>query len=123
MNGAMRRMATLAPAGRITVEVVEEEIERLRRSWRDEVADPGNSLLQAVVGEETTARLDLFDRVQLAEVVRICLSAPTLSEAGRKLLAFSRQGKKSSNDAERLRKYLGRFNLDWDGVNRAVDSE
>jgi transcriptional regulatory protein RtcR len=123
LNGAVRRMATLAPAGRITVEVVEEEIERLRTSWRDEVADPGNSLLQAVVGEETTARLDLFDRVQLAEVVRICRRAPTLSEAGRKLFAVSRQGKKSSNDADRLRKYLGRFNLDWEGVKGTVDSE
>jgi len=123
LNGAIRRMATLAPAGRITVEVVEQELERLRSSWRNEVPDPGSSLLQEVLGEETTARLDLFDRVQLAEVVRICRSSPTLSEAGRKLFALSRQGKTSSNDADRLRKYLGRFNLDWKKVRKAAGRE
>jgi transcriptional regulatory protein RtcR len=123
LNGAVRRMATLAPAGRITVEVVGEEIERLRCSWKDEVADPGNSLLQEVLGEETAARLDCFDRVQLAEVVKICRSSTTLSEAGRKLFALSRQGKKSSNDADRLRKYLGRFNLDWQKVRKAAGRE
>jgi len=123
LNGAVRRMATLAPAGRITVEVVEEEIERLRTSWRDEVADPGGSLLQAVLGEETAAKLDSFDRVQLAEVIRICKGAATLSEAGRKLFAISRQGKKSSNDADRLRKYLARFNLDWERVRGTAVTE
>lgn len=120
LNGAVRRMATLAPAGRITVEVVEDELERLRASWRTDAVDPGSSLLQALLGEETTARLDFFDRVQLAEVVRICRSAPTLSEAGRRLFAVSRQWKKSSNDADRLRKYLGRFNLDWERVREAA---
>ena len=118
LNGAVRRMATLAPAGRITVEVVEEEIERLRNSWRDKVDDPGSSLLLAVLGEETAAGLDRFDRVQLADVLRICRSATTLSEAGRKLFAVSRQGKKSSNDADRLRKYLARFDLDWERVRQ-----
>jgi len=123
LNGAVRRMATLAPGGRITIEVVEDELERLRSSWRNEIPDPGSSLLQAVLGEETTAELDLFDRVQLAEVVRICRSAPTLSEAGRRLFAVSRQGKKSSNDADRLRKYLGRFDLDWEGVRKATGKD
>jgi transcriptional regulatory protein RtcR len=32
--------------------------------------------------------------------------------AGRALFAVSRTGKASINDAERLRKYLGRFGLD-----------
>jgi transcriptional regulatory protein RtcR len=118
LNGAVRRMATLALAGRITVEVVEEEIERLRISWRDEGDDQCSLLLHAVLGEETAAGLDCFDRVQLAEVLRICRGAATLSEAGRKLFAVSRQEKKSSNDADRLRKYLARFDLDWEGVRR-----
>jgi transcriptional regulatory protein RtcR len=120
LNGAVRRMATLAPAGRITVEAVEEEIERLRTSWRDDAADQSGSLLQAVLGEETAARLDSFDRVQLAEVLRICRCSATLSEAGRKLFAVSRQGKTSSNDADRLRKYLRRFDLDWERVREAA---
>jgi transcriptional regulatory protein RtcR len=123
LNGAVRRMATLAPAGRITIEVVEDELERLRSSWGTEDSAPGGSLLQSVLGEETAAQLDFFDQVQLAEVVRICRSAPTLSEAGRRLFAVSRQGKKSCNDADRLRKYLGRFSLDWDKVREATGKE
>jgi len=120
LNGAVRRMATLAPAGRITVEVVEEEIQRLRASWRDKADDPDSSLIREVLGEESATGLDSFDRVQLAEVVRVCRNAATLSEAGRKLFSVSRQGKKSSNDADRLRKYLARFNLDWDGIKQVL---
>ena len=37
----------------------------------------------------------------------------TLSEARRKLFAVSRRDKKQPNDADRLRKYLARFGLDW----------
>lgn len=118
LNGAVKRMATLAPMGRITVEVVEEEIQRLRNSWRDTDDDSGSSLLREVLGEESATELDSFDRVQLAEVVRVCRSVATLSGAGRKLFSVSRQGKKSSNDADRLRKYLARFNLDWDRVRQ-----
>lgn len=35
------------------------------------------------------------------------------SEAGRILFAKSRQLRKSTNDADRLRKYLARFKLNW----------
>jgi len=33
--------------------------------------------------------------------------------AGRRLFERSRERKKIANDADRLRKYLGRFDLDW----------
>jgi transcriptional regulatory protein RtcR len=36
-----------------------------------------------------------------------------LSEAGRALFAASRTRRASSNDADRLRKYLARFDLSW----------
>ena len=35
------------------------------------------------------------------------------SAAGRVLFDRSRERKKMANDADRLRKYLGRFNLEW----------
>lgn len=57
--------------------------------------------------------LDPFDRVQLAYVVRVCRESATLSEAGRKLYAATREHRKVQNDADRLRKYLARFGLDW----------
>ena len=62
------------------------------------------------------AGLDPFDRVQLAEVVRVARASRSLSDAGRQLFAVSRQSKSSSNDADRLKKYLARFGLSWDQI-------
>jgi transcriptional regulatory protein RtcR len=41
-----------------------------------------------------------------------------MSDAGRELFAASRQKKKAPNDADRLRKYLARFGLDWRQLTR-----
>jgi transcriptional regulatory protein RtcR len=57
--------------------------------------------------------IDPFDRIQLAEVIRVCRTSRTLSEAGRALFAVSRTKKGTANDADRLRKYLARFRLTW----------
>ncbi|KAF1029073.1 MAG: hypothetical protein GAK40_00674 [Burkholderia plantarii] len=69
------------------------------------------------------AELDLFDRAQLEQVLRVCRQAASLSDAGRRLFAVSREQKKQPNDADRLRKYLARFGLDWAGVSHFVDNE
>jgi transcriptional regulatory protein RtcR len=58
-------------------------------------------------------RLDLFDRVQLATVIQICRDSRSLSDAGRKLFSVSRGRKAITNDADRLRKYLNRFGIEW----------
>jgi transcriptional regulatory protein RtcR len=42
----------------------------------------------------------------------------SLSEAGRRLFASSRARKKSVNDADRLRKYLQRFGLEWKQISQ-----
>jgi transcriptional regulatory protein RtcR len=46
-------------------------------------------------------------------VVATCRASRSLSDAGRKLFAASRTKRASTNDADRLRKYLARFGLDW----------
>ena len=115
-NGAIQRMATLAPGGRITNEVVDEEIRRLRAGWRSSETGPASTLDDVLVHAlpaEVLAALDPFDRVQLAEVVRVCRTARTLSDAGRQLFSVSRTRRSATNDADRLRKYLARFGLDW----------
>ena len=61
-----------------------------------------------------TSGLDDFDRAQLAQVVRVCGLSRSLSDAGRRLFAQSRTKKRSTNDADRLRKYLARFGLSFD---------
>jgi transcriptional regulatory protein RtcR len=109
---AVRRMATLSEGGRITQSIAREEIERLRESWR-EAGDATADLVTRTLGDRRAAQLDRFDRAQLAEVLSACLSAKSLSEAGRKLFAVSRTQKTSANDADRLRKYLARFDLEW----------
>lgn len=116
-NGAILRMATLAPGGRITTEIVEDEIRRLRSSWRAmEEPDPGTDLLETLLPRERMSTIDEFDRLQLKEVVRVCQASPSLSEAGRRLFNVSRARRAATNDADRLRKYLVRFGLDWKAV-------
>ncbi len=114
LNNAIIRMATLAPGGRITREVVEEELGRLRRKWNKE----GHSgILEQLLGAERIASLDLFDRIQLTEVLQICSTARNLSDAGRILFSVSRQNRKIFNDADRLKKYLARFGLQWSDLD------
>lgn len=113
LGASISRMATLSERGRITVEVVREEIGRLKRLWRNAAVEPQDQWLSALLGERFDS-VDHFDRVQLAEVVRICGRAGSLSAAGRQLFQASRTQKASSNDADRLRKYLARFGLDFE---------
>jgi transcriptional regulatory protein RtcR len=112
-NAAVIRMATLAPGGRVTTAIVEDEIARLRSLWALSPGDPAEGLLARFVEPERLASLDRFDRAQLAEVLRVCARATSLSDAGRTLFAVSRQRRTTSNDADRLRKYLARFGLTW----------
>ena len=76
-------------------------------------SEPDDAMLLEVLGEARAGALDRFDRAQLAEVIRVCQKARSLSEAGRLLFAASRAKKSSVNDADRLRKYLARFELGW----------
>lgn len=112
LGASIMRLATLAEAGRIQTSMVEEEIARLRRQWR-----PGGAptRLEELLGEACAA-LDRFDRAQLEDVLEVCARVKSLSQAGRELFAVSRSQRASTNDADRLRKYLARFGLDWERV-------
>lgn len=105
LGASVTRMATLAEQGRITLDVVDEEISRLSENWQ--INDP----LPAVIDE-----IDLFDRRQLETVLEVCRRSASLSEAGRELFAVSRLKKANPNDADRLRKYLARFGLSWESL-------
>jgi len=117
LGAAVTRMATLAAHGRIALSDVEEEIQRLKSSWRRSTANSPD-VLEELLTEAQLEELDLFDRVQLAEVVRICRDSDSLSAAGRTLFAASRASKAQPNDADRLRKYLARFGLTWAQTQR-----
>ncbi len=114
LGAAVTRMATLASAGRIAVGDVNEEIARLQSSWRStepDVAAPSERLVE-LLGDDAVAELDLFDRAQLAAVLSVCATSRSLAAAGRVLFAESRKRKTTTNDADRLRKYLARFGID-----------
>jgi len=109
LSASVTRMATLADSGRIDESLVQEEIERLRQAWGATAQDQALSLLLG----DSLAELDLFDRLQLSAVLNVCREADSLSDAGRRLYDVSRLSKAQANDADRLRKYLARFGLDW----------
>jgi transcriptional regulatory protein RtcR len=114
LNACVTRMGTLSPGGRITPEILDAELDRLRSSWSPGANSTDHeSIIASVLGPKASEKLDLFDRVQLASVISICRESATLSEAGRKLFGATREKRKVQNDADRLRKYLARFDLDW----------
>lgn len=115
LGASIQRLCALASRGRITLAMVEEEIAALSVQWAGVVPDADGALLAEVLGPRVDG-LDLFDRAQLATVIRVCRASATLSEAGRRLFAVSLAGRASRNDADRLRKYLARFDLSWAAV-------
>jgi len=125
LSASVTRMATLAESGRINDAIVDGEVARLRQLWRPVrafSADPDATAattavdLDSLLGTDAVAQLDPFDALQLAAVVRVCRTLKSLSDAGRKLFAVSRLAKRQPNDADRLKKYLARFDLSWDDV-------
>lgn len=114
LGAALVRMATLAPGGRISVDVVEDEFDRLRRAWLLGGAAGGDGLAARCLGAARAAEIDLFDLVQLDAVLDVCARSRSLSDAGRTLFAASRSRRSSVNDSDRLRKYLAKHGLSWD---------
>jgi transcriptional regulatory protein RtcR len=115
LSASIMRMATLAEEGRITVDVVQDELDRLQSAWRPKQS---HSNLDTLLSVEALAEIDLFDRLQLDAVIQTCRSCATLAEAGRKLFAASRTRRRALNDSDRLKKYLARFNLDWGALRQ-----
>jgi len=125
LAASVTRLCTLAEGGRITVPLVEAELQRLRWLWQmnqapgqvdhrtDDAVDLADLLPAQVLDP-----LDLFDRLQLSAVVRVCRASRTLSEAGRTLFDRSRTQRTVVNDADRLRKYLQKHGLRWEQVSR-----
>jgi transcriptional regulatory protein RtcR len=111
LAASVTRMATFAPKGRIDVATVDGEVARLLRLWSGNAE--WSDGLNAALAPGQLAEIDPFDRVQLAYVVQVCRESGSLSEAGRRLFAASRERRASTNDADRLRKYLARFGLDF----------
>jgi len=119
LSASVMRMATLADAGRINDTIVDDETRRLTNLWQHYVGvarEEQEIDLEAVLGSGQSQALDLFDAMQLKSVIAICRQSRSMSDAGRKLYAVSRDAKVRPNDADRLKKYLARFGLTWDAL-------
>jgi transcriptional regulatory protein RtcR len=118
LSASITRLATLADGGRISTASVDAEIARLQWLWERKDAAPASGAvdLSALLDADALAEIDLFDRMQLESVIRVCRESPTLSEAGRRLFDRSREKRSVVNDADRLRKYLLKFGLGWELV-------
>jgi len=119
LSASVTRMATLADGGRISTGLVDAEIQRLQWQWQSAAqAQAPDVDLDVLLPAEAASQLDLFDRLQLEAVIRICQQSQTLSDAGRRLFDQSRSQRAVVNDADRLRKYLLKFGLTWDALRR-----
>lgn len=120
LSASITRLATLADGGRIPLELVEAEIQRLNWLWQRGAPadrDGDKTRLDSLLPAGAADGLDLFDRLQLQAVIGICRESDSLSEAGRKLYNRSRAQRTVVNDADRLRKYLLKFGLNWESVS------
>jgi transcriptional regulatory protein RtcR len=79
-------------------------------------ANETQDTLSDLLGKERLDGIDFFDQVQLASVIRVCRDSRSLSDAGRRLFSVSRGRKATTNDADRLRKYLNRFGIEWSQI-------
>ncbi len=121
LNAAVLRMATFAAGGRIQEAHVAAEIQRLKSRWQGRrPRSQSSARVEAVLGKDAGSDLDRFVAVQLEDVLAVCEEARSLSEAGRRLFAASREKKRSSNDADRLAKYLAKFDLTFSVVQERL---
>ncbi|MCH5276221.1 MAG: sigma 54-interacting transcriptional regulator [Desulfovibrionaceae bacterium] len=137
LAASMERMLTRSFQGVIDEDTVEQEIALLRAKWKrgHPHAVPPERSPEALCGDtrfplqKELARRgllpppeerDLFDAVQLEEVIAVCRASASRSEAGRKLFARSREKKRSADDTARLNKYLKSHGLSWEAVCAAA---
>ena len=122
LAASIMRLATLAPQGRIQAEQVAAEIERLKWLWAEET--DSDDLLHKGSSEKADnypdkidwENLDLFDRLQLQNVIDECRKHQNMAQAGRALFHVSRNSRAKTNDSDRLRKYLQKFGLEWGDI-------
>jgi transcriptional regulatory protein RtcR len=122
LTASVTRMATLANGERIGLNEVNTEIQRLQRIWNISEQEKGNkpSILTDILTREQIAQIDEFDRIQLQGVIEICQKSKSMADAGRRLFSVSREQRQSTNDSDRVKKYLAKFGLQWDDINISI---
>ncbi|MGL6161626.1 RNA repair transcriptional activator RtcR [Microbulbifer sp.] len=118
LNASITRMGTLADGGRITVEVVNEEISRLKRKWQTaaDIEHSPKPEIERVLGAGSGEEMDYYDQLKLAALIGICKNSKSMAEAGRRLFNVSRKAKKSNNDSHRVKQLLGKYGIKFEDL-------
>ena len=114
-------MTTLAPGGRITRDVLDAELNRLRRCLANpRFAQESEDAILVIASSAPMERRSSTSSTAHNSPASSASAATstTLSEAGRRLFAVTRGKRKVTNDADRLQKYLTRFGLTWSACAR-----
>lgn len=131
LASAVTRMATLADRGRIGTDDVRFEVEQLSEAWGPA---PSSTVESSSATHESGVRvridellanrsLDRAERVQLADVLLVITETRSMAEAGRVLFAQSRATRSSTNDTDRVRRYLQRFGFEYATVRAQLQLE
>ena len=116
LTASVTRMATLANGERIGLKEVSAEIKRLQNIWNINDESSKKTLLSEVLMPEKIAQIDEFDRIQLEGVIEVCRKSKSMADAGRRLFSVSREQRQTTNDSDRVKKYLAKFGLSWGDI-------
>lgn len=136
--GSIERMATYSIHGIISENIVIEEITLLSQRWAKNNQNKinnnkhisfsylDNKYKKFVLFDKLCClniikepnKFDIFDIVQLEEVLNVCKHSISCSDAGKFLFSFSRTQKNTKDDTTRLNKYLKKFDLSFNKVKQ-----
>jgi len=115
LTASVTRLATLSSGELIRSEAVEKEIQRLKQLWslQNTQHQSNKDILLKYLDQTQLSEIDEFDQIQLRGVLQVCENSKSMADAGRQLFAASRQQRNTTNDSDRVKKYLARFGLNW----------
>lgn len=118
LNASITRMGTLSDGGRITSEVVMQEIARLKKKWQASTGDGTNpsDVIESILGAGSSASIDYYEQLKLASLLEVCAKSKSMAEAGRTLFNISRNEKKSNNDSHRIRQLLDKYGIRFEEI-------
>lgn len=119
LNASITRMSTLADGGRITDDLVTDEIQRLTTKWATHSNNTFNEkeLIEATIGGPACNALDYYEQVKLSALLKTCKDSRSMAEAGRLLFNVSRNNKSAPNDSHRIKQLLDKHNIQFKEIS------
>lgn len=125
LSKSVRRMVVKSGNKDISIEVVRKEIKDLESQWEShsatfEKTDLRNDPLFPLIQKHYSNEIDDLDLVQLLYVIKICRQSNSLAKVYQTVCKFTREEKKTTNDSDRLSKYLKEYNLTFAQIKKFV---